>query len=444
MSKPFELKEGRFCLTEVLEIKQMLNESGNPSALTDAAKSGTSENPKKLLVTVEAIHAKMTKNNTMYPANRLESSAGTWTDIYDKPVLKNHSSYTEPLGRVKSSNFTDSKLIDGVKCIALDLLITDSDAIQKVLDGRYKTLSIGATTNEARCSICGKNVVEEYCGHWKGNTYEGQKCYYIIGEMEFDEISFVNMPADVHSQVIGHKVQDSVKDSQTEEGRIILVTDETVIDPTILDQVTALATPPVIPVVAEGVPEVPPVIPVVTDVPPVVPAVTTEEITPELVASLQEQITVLEAKLATATQEHEVSRQSLTQTQADVTRLTDELRVASEESASMLKQNVSLATYSHRLLAERVVDLKIHLGKEANDKRDDLIANHIKENAQALNDGLTVLLTEQPVRVIQPVTLADAAGQSTLESTTAKPQVPHIPTLEEYANTVVSYLTKTV
>jgi S-ribosylhomocysteine lyase LuxS involved in autoinducer biosynthesis len=93
---------------------------------------------------------------------------------------------------------------EGLGYIELIVDVTDSDAIQKVLDRRYLTGSVGASTDSAICSICKKDWAEDegVCEHRPGEKYEGKKCFLIAGNLTYDEYSFVNTPADRHSRVI--------------------------------------------------------------------------------------------------------------------------------------------------------------------------------------------------------------------------------------------------
>lgn len=184
------------------ELRESLKQKNEGIKLKESA-GGNGK--RKLIVTVEGIHTGMTKNLTFYPGETLEASVPTWTSPHKKPILKNHNEYSEPLGRIIHAEYVESTLTAGKFTVRMKLEITDQEAIDKVLDGRYLTLSVGGSANKVVCSTCGKNLVSEgFCGHWRGKKYEGKSepTHWIIGEYTGDEISFVNMPADVYSQVI--------------------------------------------------------------------------------------------------------------------------------------------------------------------------------------------------------------------------------------------------
>lgn len=167
---------------------------------------------------------KVTRNKTYYPKEELtgDSSRGTglisWVYPYEVPVILNHldspgmmTAASEPLGRIMGARYEEGSA-PGMGFLALLPKITDPDAIEKVLDGRYKTLSIGVSASEAICSVCNQKLISEgLCDHYKGEKYkirtnsgavEERECYYILSGIKAREISFVNVPSDDQAQVI--------------------------------------------------------------------------------------------------------------------------------------------------------------------------------------------------------------------------------------------------
>ena len=148
--------------------------------LKDAVAGGTP----KLRVKIDATHSGFLVNNRVYPGAKVKDSAGTWVDKahggsaqYNKPVLLHHkdgsgwSDAVDPIGRIVSQEFVQVKngrgfendfkrpAQDGLGSgyIMLEAEVSDPDAIQKILDGRYLTVSTGQTTNAAICSVCGED-----------------------------------------------------------------------------------------------------------------------------------------------------------------------------------------------------------------------------------------------------------------------------------------------
>jgi len=170
----------------------------------EVVEKAAKEEKKELLVRIEAIHAGTTKNFHTYPAEELKKAVETWLSPYRKPILVHHDLFSgEPVGRVQSAAFGYSERAQK-ECIILTVSITDPEAIQKVLDERYLTVSVGGRVERALCSVCGQDwVADGWCEHRPGEVYEGKQCTLIMKEISFYEVSFVNAPADPHAQVVG-------------------------------------------------------------------------------------------------------------------------------------------------------------------------------------------------------------------------------------------------
>lgn len=223
-----------------------------------------------LRIRVAATHAgKITRNNGFYLPHKMKEGAASFTSQYPKPIQVHHDDRTDPVGRVVDARYVDmsrgvldhfkdakqfteddglatfcdgklsreetvefardflindDSLVDdpdyqGLGYIELTADITDPDAIQKVLDKRYLTGSIGASTDSAVCSVCKQDWAGEdgICEHRPGKTYDGKKCVLIAGNLEYEEYSFVNSPADTHSTVIAIDSEGGVHDTVTSE-----------------------------------------------------------------------------------------------------------------------------------------------------------------------------------------------------------------------------------
>lgn len=166
------------------------------------------EDSKYILPRIEAIHAGRTRNYNYYPADKLKGDAQigsgvySWLNPYPKPVIYNHDTNTEATGRVLSAAYADYTQA-GRPGIVLIPKITEPSAVKALQDGRLLTVSIGATSDAAICSICSTDIVNDgYCGHMKGEEYNGQMCEWIAGNIWFDELSWVNVPADSDAMVV--------------------------------------------------------------------------------------------------------------------------------------------------------------------------------------------------------------------------------------------------
>jgi hypothetical protein len=182
-----------------------------------------------LQVNVDATHSGRLTNGRVYPGVHMRRSVDTFLKPTPKPVLKNHNSDSDPVGRVSKAKFV--KIKDGSAFredylnpgddlgsgfIQLDLNIMDEDAIAKFLDGRFREFSTRQGFDTLNCSICGNNFAQDYCGHHPGSFYELDEgdakksnsktakkylCYAITGALDYREVSIVNIPGDKHTGI---------------------------------------------------------------------------------------------------------------------------------------------------------------------------------------------------------------------------------------------------
>lgn len=248
--------------------------SVNPQVIKDFGASlqdNLFSTPQKLRVSIAATHAgRITRNHGFYLPRKMREAAPGFVEGYGKPVLRYHSGHEDPIGRVVGAKYVDTsvnltyrdatssdvidalcdnrtpflQLVDliekfaeseilrdpkypGLGYIQVDAEVTDQDAIKKILDKRFLTVSIGATTDKAICSICKTDWLEdrEKCEHRPGKIYDNKLCFIITGNLIYDEVSFVNTPADPFAQVIsinrGNGVFDEVKVEALENTREI-------------------------------------------------------------------------------------------------------------------------------------------------------------------------------------------------------------------------------
>lgn len=159
-----------------------------------------------LIVEIAAIHEGVTQNFTEYRAAELANALHTWYTPYQKPIIMNHDKMSEPVGRVIGAKMDQEE--NGTPYIRLQAAIVDPAAVQKVLDRRYITGSIGGKTDEAICSICSTDWAHPKeglrgapCPHQRGRVYKGKLATLEMRNLTFVEYSFVNVPADANSGV---------------------------------------------------------------------------------------------------------------------------------------------------------------------------------------------------------------------------------------------------
>lgn len=197
-----KLEENPAKLTETVTVK-VGGQKPSSRKLTEGL-----EPSEYLLPRIEAIHAGRTRNYNHYLADKLRGDASigsgvySWLQPYAKPVIYNHDTDTEATGRILSAAYADYTQAGRPGIIVIPK-ITEPKAVQALRDERLLTVSIGASSDAAICSICGTDIVNEgYCGHMKGEEYNGQVAEWIAGNIWFDELSWVNVPADSDAMVV--------------------------------------------------------------------------------------------------------------------------------------------------------------------------------------------------------------------------------------------------
>ena len=212
----------------------------------------------RLKVSMDATHSGVITNRRVYPGVKVQKGYKTFFSKssggdaeYDKPVLRHHSIEQDPIGRIVKATFSplkagnefeyDYKMPEqegskGSGVVTIDAIITDPESIQKIIDGRYLSVSVGHSTDSVACSICGDNIFR--CEHTPGKIYgpggeemdgqdenelsEGKLCYYITGNMQYNEASFVNMPAQPPAKLINFQWEDCNKHEQLRKDNILI------------------------------------------------------------------------------------------------------------------------------------------------------------------------------------------------------------------------------
>ena len=191
--------------------------------IQDSLKSGKL---KSVTVKMEATHSgKVNGNYWYYSPYGMSNGAKSFIRPYAKRVTRDHLDDSETLGRVIEANYISyddapEKLLNpvnknsikeikdfikspnyrksdykGLGHVELIAKITDPDAINKILDNKYVSVSVGGNAKSAICSICGESI-ENIHRHMRGAKYNGEPCFYIGGDMVFEHVSYVDVPAD--------------------------------------------------------------------------------------------------------------------------------------------------------------------------------------------------------------------------------------------------------
>ena len=157
---------------------------------------------------IEGLHVGPTRNFTWYMESALDSSIPSWTKPYQKPLIMHHNEQNgKIIGRVVSVEKKSVNTRSGTPALLFTCNVPDKEGIEQIQDGRLKTVSVGVTAHDVRCSICGEQIELDangysVCGHDRGNEYNGQTCYWQVYEMEAKELSYVIVPSDIYTHNI--------------------------------------------------------------------------------------------------------------------------------------------------------------------------------------------------------------------------------------------------
>lgn len=204
------------------------------------------EKSRALKLETIATHSGKVINDRVYRGSSVKDAIKSFVKgdgaAYEKPFLLNHDREKDPIGRVKSAEYKQTasgkKWLndhfepspEGSGFVKLTSVITDQDAIEKFLDGRYQTVSVGGSTDGAFCNICSKvqdklhpmwaSYKDEHgeeceCRHIPGKTYGDSKAYVITGNLHYNEVSQVSVPADDAATHIAKNLctHDALEDS---------------------------------------------------------------------------------------------------------------------------------------------------------------------------------------------------------------------------------------
>lgn len=421
---PMKIHESLTTKATVSQIDTSFNESTNEAGLT------------VLYPKIEAIHEGRTRNYNRYPAEKLKgnhelrSGVYSWTQPYPKPVIFNHDQETECTGRVYSASFSEITTV-GRPGIFVTPKITHEKTIKDILDGRLLTVSIGASTNAAICSICHTDIINEgYCGHMRGNEYDGQMAEWICGDLFFDELSWVNVPADSDAMVIATNTnyntmasQESIEvksdaSSKTEapendDSSTVLTTKSVVVknisessekeENVVTDTAKVVEETTTVVEEKEENEEVTAVDEAVEESTEteaqeeveVEAESTVEESTETVVEEETESAPSIDEELATAKEELETTKAALKEAEGSI----EELKAANVELAKELRETV----------VNFLVDLRLAIGKESS--KEDAVEKFSARSMESLRDSISDILADKPAlntartveKVVKPV-----------------------------------------
>lgn len=410
-------------------------------------------------VEMEATHSGKNHNYCIYYEDSMEKDAESFVNPFKKPMLKNHNDYSgEPLGRITQSWFGPSVLTDERSAIHLKARVTDQDAIPKFLDGRYGTVSIGGTMGTVTCNVCGKTILKDgkfkFCGHWRGESYKDQVCYWGAKDIEYHEVSTVNNPADDFAQIMKVTVvtdSGEKKDSKEENTMAGTNTDSKTADAAkkavcdIIDQMLGNSAAPAETKVENPVEDN-------KDSNTSSDAANAEDnntgAEPEKVTD--EKIAELEKQLEDANKAKEEAETKLADAESKLSETQKQLEDSQTEANDYKEKCMTLATANKELVADSIISKEMVAGKVTEENKDsrkeELVAMSMKDLNKLAEETVVADTTQTrtPAQVTNP-TLANPeenkdsngsadANKQTTDNTKVKT------TVDDFANDIVGKL----
>jgi len=448
--------------------------------LLDEAKQDPARLPKAIDVLFEATHSGSNRNFFIYHSDSMENDATSWKSPFAKPFLKNHDIYSEPLGRVHDFYFGRSEFNPDRDCINVVYRISDADAIEKFLDGRYRTMSIGGSVGHVSCSICGKDILKDgvfkFCGHWRGEAYAGQKALWNARNIEYKEGSVVNAPADDWAQVkkitvITGDAKDSAANTNQKDGEDMSKSVDSNVNDNILDDIDALAAADNA-ATADGEPngepngETKPEGGEAQDSQGQNEGENADNSTdandnePETLEAVKDERDTLKAENQSLKDEKKALEDQVKDLQTQVTQLNDQVRTlteenktATEDSQASRKQSIKLAVMNKKLMAQRIVDFELLSNKVTDDKKEvrmnELIAKGAKELTDMVESLATTTIKEQRKFIDQVnnpsmVNLQDqhAITEDDDDKVEDKKDEKKVPTMKDFEDTIIKIMTR--
>lgn len=408
-------------------------------------------------VEMEATHSGKNHNYCIYYEDSMEKDAESFVNPFKKPMLKNHNDYSgEPLGRITQSWHGPSELTDERSAIHLKARVTDQDAIPKFLDGRYGTVSIGGTMGTVTCNVCGKTILKDgkfnFCGHWRGESYKDQVCYWGARDIEYHEVSTVNNPADDYAQIMKVTVvtdSDEKKDSKEEETMAGTNTDSTQVDVAkksvcdIIDQLLGKSAPTATDSAATPEDK--------TDGADAGEQKDAAEPTPDTANDSQqtEELDKVKQELADAKAELEKVQGELKDSKDALEKANKELEDSKAEAGELKDKCMALATANKELVADGIIAKEFVGGKLQDDgkdaRREELMAMSMKDLNKLAEEAVTQdAAPRKPAQVANP-TLAnpdkeskDSNGSADTDKSPTDKEAKK--TVDDFANDIVGKL----
>ena len=417
-----------------------------------------------LKVIAEGIHVGITKNFHNFTETELKKALKTWTNPFPRPILREHvmsigffggsPDDVTPLGRVVEAKLAPStiKQTQGTLGHLLTLQVSDSDAMERIKDQRYLTLSVGARVGAAHCSICDHNFLGsgDFCDHDRGKKYKGKVATWILKDIQFLEVSFVNNPADTSAQVIGieeaeESVGEGVQMGMPNETPNILENVDTLLENEQTTEDESEETTDDTQTTEEDD---------ANESESTDEAATTEEseenvsVNMEQFLALQEQVQILESTLSGLMTNMESLQEKFDEFTESTLSVIGE---AEDVQGRILKQNVEMARLAKVQMAERMADLMVLSGEKTVEEWESIYENAMttpsKDVVASIQDALKQMMKKpRKITYVDPVSLATKTKTDETDDTSTDSPVQDETEVseEEYMSTIINGLTAAI
>lgn len=192
------------------------------------------------LLQIDASHSGIVNGNGMfYSPRKMKDGVVSFTKPYKIPILVNHDTNVDPLGRVVKAEYADftksykdnhltalvsavmknrskdevhnqhaaelfkylrdkgmlaayGNTYSGLGATRIYMNVTDWQAVEKIKDGRYDTMSVSFSRGDLWCMDCNNYFTSDACSHsWSDDNV------LMPDSHKYMEVSYVNVPADV-------------------------------------------------------------------------------------------------------------------------------------------------------------------------------------------------------------------------------------------------------
>jgi hypothetical protein len=234
--------------------------------------------PQGLIVLVKTTHGfRITLNEGLYMPSMLIKGLDSLVKPFNAPIKPSHRDSmgnlnVEPIGRVVGGQYIhqmpfgnigfdaraaiqadpdtpegislvrqamlEGPLLDdnfeGLGYVLTKGLVTDQDAIKKILDGRYMTVSVELRTDKWINPVTGNSWLDDIeegdLDYFIGDMVDGVRAIKVANQIKYDAYAFVTHPADEEAVVVGHKLVkgEEFENIRNRFGSTMMMVDSTV------------------------------------------------------------------------------------------------------------------------------------------------------------------------------------------------------------------------